>query len=76
MRIAEAWTTPQFRIAIYTLDLHWYVEFEAGPMKQGYKFSKEKYPALPDVKNLIASGFSDAVYNHFNNMFKTYKPLV
>ena len=50
MRIAETWNTPQYRVFIYTMENHWYVEFEAGPMKQGYKFSKEKFASLADMK--------------------------
>ncbi len=73
MRIAESITTPQFRIVIYTLDTSWYVEFEAGPMKQGYKWSKEKVLSLADVKNILDENFLAEVYSHFNNMFLTLK---
>jgi hypothetical protein len=75
MRIAESWTLPQYRIVVYTLDTSWYVEFEAGPMKQGYKLSKEKYASLAAVKEALDTPFLDAVYEHFNKMFSTLKEL-
>jgi hypothetical protein len=73
MRIAETWKTPQYRVFIYTLDSSWYVEFEAGPMKQGYKWSKEKCPSIVDVKNAMTEEFLSEVYSHFNAMFLTLK---
>jgi hypothetical protein len=75
MRIAETWNTPQYRVFIYTLETAWYVEFEAGPMKQGYKFSKEKFPGLMDVKNALTETFMGEVYAHFNSMFGSLKKL-
>lgn len=75
MRIAESWKTPQFRIVIYTMETSWYVEFEAGPMKQGYKFNKEKYPALVDVKAALSESFLAEVYTHFESMYKSLKTV-
>lgn len=75
MRIEESFNTPQFRVVIYTLDTAWYVEFEAGPMKQGYKFKKEKYPGLDSVKNVLSETFMAEVYAHFNAMFGSMKNL-
>ncbi len=76
MRIAETLNTPQFRIVIYTLDNTWYVEFEAGPMKQGYKMQKEKFPAIADVKNALNEIFLSEVYQHFNGMFISLKKAI
>jgi len=73
MRIVETLLTPRYRIVIYTLENHWYIEFEAGPMKQGYKFSKEKHPSLEAAKLLLSDAFLDAVYNQFNTMFGSMK---
>lgn len=75
MRIAESWTTKQFRVVIYTLETQWYVEFEAGPMKQGYKFSKEKYATLADVHEALSPAFQTEVYEHFNRMFLSLKKV-
>lgn len=75
MRIAESFTTPQYRVVIYTLDTAWYVEFEAGPMKQGYKLKKEKHPSLEAVKNALSENFMAEVYAHFNAMFASLKQL-
>ncbi len=73
MRIAESWNTPQFRVVIYTLETTWYVEFEAGPMKQGYKFSKEKLENLNQVKAALSKDFLAEVYQHFNSMYGSLK---
>jgi hypothetical protein len=75
MRIADSWKTQQFRTVVYTLETAWYVEFEAGPMKQGYKFSKEKYPALQDVKNALSAAFTSQVYTHFESMYNSLKSI-
>lgn len=75
MRIAETWNTPRYRVFIYSLDTAWYIEFEAGPMKQGYKWSKEKYPNLQDVKTALSDQFMDEVYTHFNSMFLSMKKV-
>ena len=75
MRIAETWNTPQYRVFIYTMDAHWYVEFEAGPMKQGYKFSKEKFASLADMKDALTESFFTEVYEHFNSMFHSLKKV-
>ena len=75
MRIADSWNTPQFRVVIYTLETAWYVEFEAGPMKQGYKFSKEKWPSLQDVKDALSVEFLTEVYSYFEKMYGSLKKI-
>ena len=75
MRIADSWNTPQYRVFIYTLETAWYVEFEAGPMKQGYKFSKEKHPNLEDMKDALSEVFFTEVYNHFGQMYQSLKAI-
>lgn len=75
MRIADTILTPKFRIVVYTLEAHWYLEFEAGPMKQGYKLSKEKYPSLEDAKALITDDFLATVYQNFNHMYLGLKAV-
>ena len=75
MRIADSWNTPQYRVVIYTLETAWYVEFEAGPMKQGYKFSKEKWFGLQQVKEALTVDFLTEVYGSFENMYKSIKKL-
>jgi hypothetical protein len=75
MRIADAWNTPQYRVVIYTLENNWYVEFEAGPMKQGYKMSKEKWPNLQSVKEALSVDFLTDVYARFESMYQALKKL-
>ena len=50
MRIVETWSTKQFKTTIYAMERWYVVEFEAGPMKQAYKFMKDSHPAVGDVK--------------------------
>ena len=75
MRIAESWNTPQYRVVIYTLETAWYVEFEAGPMKQGYKFNKEKWPTLQAVKDALTTNFLTEVYTCFEKMYGALKSV-
>ncbi len=50
-----------------------YVEFEAGPMKQGFKFMKDAHPAPADVKSALTDEFLDGVYTIFNQMYVNFK---
>jgi len=50
MRIVETWSTQQFKTTIYAMERWHYVEFEAGPMKQGFKFMKESHPSTAKSK--------------------------
>lgn len=45
------------------------VEFEAGPMKQAYKFMKDSHPAVGDVKESLTEGFLAGVYATFEKMY-------
>jgi len=49
------------------------VEFEAGPMKQAYKFMKESHPAVGDVKDALTERFLAEVYSTFEKMYLNLK---
>ena len=69
MRIVETWSTQQFKTTIYAMERWHYVEFEAGPMKQGFKFMKESHPSTAEVKEALNQPFLDEVYRTFEKMF-------
>jgi IS4 transposase len=72
MRIVESHQDKRYKISYYTTERYFYVEFEAGPMKQGYKFSKEIHSDFGELKNHLAeTNFFDSVYKHFNEMYGT-----
>jgi hypothetical protein len=68
MRIADSIVHPSMRIIIYTLDKYYYVEFEAGPMKQGFRFPKTQTPGVDNVKKLISPIFIETVEKRFHEM--------
>ena len=53
MRIVEQIHHSTFRIVLYTTQTHYIVELEAGPMRQAYKYDKDKFPDVPSVKNTL-----------------------
>ncbi len=61
---------PRFRIEVYSLDKHFYVEVEAGPMKQCYKFHKEQAESLEGVKKIMDAAFLEKSYALFEEMYK------
>ena len=73
MRIVETWSTKQYKTTIYAMERWHYVEFEAGPMKQGFKFMKDAHPAPADVKSALTAEFLDGVYTIFNQMYVNFK---
>ncbi len=68
MRVADSISHPRMRIIIYTLDKHYYVEFEAGPMKQGFRFSKEQTGGTEGVKRIVEGALCDNVEARFHQM--------
>ena len=73
MRIVESWSTKQFKTTIYAMERWHVVEFEAGPMKQAYKFMKESHPSPADVKESLTDSFLAGVYSHFEGMYVNFK---
>ncbi len=73
MRIVEQIPHPDFRIVIYATDTQFIVEIEAGPMRQAYRFSKERFPLVTDVKACIQPEWLEQVRAHFNGMYSDWK---
>lgn len=60
----------KFRIEVYALEQHLYVEINAGPMKQCYKFKKETCSNLTELAKLMNEDFYNACYAQFEAMYK------
>ena len=73
MRIVDTIAHPSMRIIIYALEKHFYVEFEAGPMKQGFRFSKEQMNGIEGVKTLLDNRFVAEVESRFGEMYQQAK---
>lgn len=73
MRILAIIPHPKYRIVAYTLDSHFYIEIEAGPMKQCYKLPKNKANNLEEIKKWLDSSFLDEVQSHFEKMYLSHK---
>ena len=70
MRILGTIPNAEFRIVVYELESHLYTEFEAGPMKQGYKWPKSKFNGIPAVQLVLDAVFLSKVKSRFNEMYQ------
>ncbi len=73
MRIAEQIPHNTFRIVIYVTDKHFLLEIEAGPMRQSYRYAKEQYPNVEEVKKSLTEEWLEKVRGHFNAMYVDWK---
>lgn len=73
MRILANIPHPKYRIVAYTLDNHYYIEIEAGPMKQCYKLPKSKAESLEDIQKWLDPKFLEEVQSHFEKMYLSHK---
>lgn len=73
MRIAEQIPHSTFRLVIYVTDKHFLLEIEAGPMRQSYRYNKEQYPTVNDVKATMTEEWLEDVRVLFNEMYVKWK---
>lgn len=73
MRVIGVHPYPHFKVTIYQMERWWYVECEAGPMKQGYRFNKDEVTDLPALQTILNGSFLEKVRGHFNAMFPDYR---
>ena len=73
MRIAGHIPHPVFKISIFTTETHYSILFQAGPMEQSYKVSKEKVNGIEGVKRFVDQELSDQVHDIFNSMYVQLK---
>ena len=69
MRIVEQIHHSTFRIVLYTTQTHYIVELEAGPMRQAYKYDRDKFPDVPSVKNTLTEEWLEELRVIFNDMY-------
>jgi hypothetical protein len=69
MRIVEQINHSTFRIVLYTTQTHYIVELEAGPMRQAYKYDKDKFPDAPSVKKTLTQEWLEELRVIFNDMY-------
>ncbi|MGB0178268.1 MAG: hypothetical protein ACPF9D_13970 [Owenweeksia sp.] len=69
MRVLGTIPHPHFKIVAYTLDQHFYVEIEAGPMKQCHKLHKEQVNNLEGIRKWLDQTFMDETYKLFEQMY-------
>lgn len=69
MRIIGTIPNSQYRIVLYDLEKHFYTEFEAGPMKQGFKWPKSHLPHPDAVKLALDQAFLEKVKQRFDSMY-------
>lgn len=73
MRIAEQIPHSTFRLVIYVTDRHFLLEIEAGPMRQSYRYNKEQYPNVGDVKATLTDEWLEEVRVLFNEMYVKWR---
>ena len=69
MRIVEQIPHSKFRIVLYTTEVYFIIEIEAGPMRQAYKYHKDKYPDVPSVKKTLTDEWLEKLRVGFNQMY-------
>jgi hypothetical protein len=73
MRIVGPLSHPKFKVVLYALEQHWYVEIETGPMKQCFKIPKARASSQAEVQKWLDQEFSEEAYRIFEAMYKNYK---
>lgn len=76
MRVLATIPHPTFKIVAYTLDRHYYIEVEAGPMKQCYKLNKETTKGLEGIQKWLDDEFLAHLQATFESMYKSHKASI
>ncbi|AEV31643.1 hypothetical protein Oweho_0629 [Owenweeksia hongkongensis DSM 17368] len=76
MRILGTIPHPTFKIVAYTIERYFYIEIEAGPMKQCYKLHKEQVDGLEGVKKWLDEDFLAHLQHTFETMYKSHQASV
>ena len=72
MRLIGPVPHPKFKVVAYNTERYYYVEIEAGPMKQCYKLPKEKVTSPDAIKTWLDEHFSEKTYTIFEEMYKNF----
>lgn len=76
MRIIGNIPHPSFKITAYSLERHYYVELEAGPMKQCYKLHKENTDGMAGIQKWLSPEFLAGVKRIFDDMYQNHKASI
>jgi hypothetical protein len=73
MRVVADVPHPKFKIQIFSFNEKYLLKIEAGPMEQTYKIPMDQINSENDVKNLLDEEFLQQIYDHFTNMFISFR---
>jgi len=73
MRIIDNIPHPSMTISIFQMNDKYQVRFEAGPMEQIFKYTKDDVGGLEGLKARMSDDFIAQVRNRFNDMFLQWK---
>ncbi len=76
MRILGNIPHPTYKITAYSLDRFYYIEIEAGPMKQCYKLHQENTPGMEGIKKWLDEEFLTRIQPIFEDMYKNHKASI
>jgi hypothetical protein len=69
MRVVDHIPHESMTISIFQMNEKYQVRFEAGPMEQIFKFTREEAPSIEALKKLISPDFIETTRKRFNDMF-------
>jgi hypothetical protein len=69
MRIAGTIPHPLFHITGYSMERWWWLEIEGGPMRQTYRFQKERFPTWESVEHTVTAEWLAQVKLTFDAMY-------
>jgi hypothetical protein len=72
MRLVDTIPHPVFKISVFAMELYFYVEIEAGPMKQCYKYNKDIVPNIAKLKATMDDSFLKEAHENFNAMYRNF----
>ncbi len=76
MRLLAQIPHPKYKIVAYTLELHYYVEIEAGPMKQCYKLHKDTTSGIEGIKKWLDGEFQTHLQTTFEEMYRQHSAAI
>ncbi len=69
MRVVATIPHQSITISIFQMNEKFLVKFEAGPMEQTFKFTKEEADSIEKIKSIVNQEFVERVRLRFNDMF-------
>ena len=73
MRVIGSIPHSRFKITAYSLEKYFYVEIEAGPMKQCYKLHRETTNGMEGIRKWLSEGFLEEVQRIFEAMYTNHQ---